>query len=175
MLDAKHANIGNTIGMVKEIHKLSNDPKLADEITLLFMEESNDCDYQIISDDHKLCTHGENSADPCTIGNCPLGKLFDDERNKGVQHFGNVPVDRMQLYGKNTMNLTAGLTRISHTDRRIFWNMFRKNLFHGWIDWLKTWPSYLFHNWKINLLIVIVVFAVYYGAALVGHIHGTYF
>ena len=37
MLSGKHANIGNTVGMIRTIHKLSTDPKLAEEITKLFI------------------------------------------------------------------------------------------------------------------------------------------
>jgi hypothetical protein len=167
MLDPKHKNIGATVGMVKEIHKLSHDPLLAEELTKLFMEESNGCDYK-----HETAAcifNGSTESNmKCRVGNCPLGPLVDEELK-----FGSDP-DRLQLYGKNTMNYGSHI-HIGHTGWRKYWNMFKKNLFHGWIDWFKEWPSYLFHNWKINLLIVIGVFAVYYGSALAGYISGTYF
>ncbi len=184
MLDGKHANIGNTVGMLKEIHKLTDGPEMAEEITKLFMAESDDCDYK----ETPLCTfprllNPEDSRDDlpdCMAGRCPHGQAFDKEIRLKQAQFGSDP-DRMMLYGKNTMNFgnrhemspewhkTVGEhLHVGYTGWRKYWNMWKNNMLHGWIDWFKEWPSYLFANWKANLLIVVGVFAVYYGSAAAG-------
>ena len=193
MLEGKHANIGNTVGMVKSIHKLTTDPKLAEEITKLFMVESDDCDYK----EAPLCTFPrllapEDSRDDlpkCMVGRCPLGNLADKERGTADLEFGCGPdvgcgaKSRMMLYGQNTMGArhpmspewhrtVGGHVHVGYTGWRKYWNMWKNNMLHGWIDWFKEWPPYLCKHWKTNLLIVIVVFAVYYGAGWLGTMSG---
>ena len=179
MLDSKHANIGNTIGMLKEIHTLSEDPEIAAEITKLFMAEAKSCDYKHESGQctfhagqdlvESLLDGNSRISFKCQAGNCPLGPQSDKEET-----------DRLMLYGKNTMGFgwdpepatfptKGGHIHIGYIGWRKYWNMFKKNLLHGWIDWLKGWPPYLFDNWKTNFLVVAGVFAVYYGSALAGH------
>jgi len=183
MLDPKHRNIGATVGMLKLLGKLTDDNDLPEEITKLFMAEAESCDHKHSTGQctfhagedliESLQTGNSEITFQCRIGECPLGREVDKEC-----------ADRTMLYGKNTMHFgydpeptvfptRGGHIHIGYTGWRKYWNMFKKNLFRGWIDWLKGWPPYLRKHWKLNLLVVAGVFAVYYGSALAGH-YSTY-
>jgi hypothetical protein len=176
MLDSKHRNIGATIGLLTRIHKVAgNGEELPVALTELFMLEADDCDYK--HETGACIFNGSTKPNQeCMVGNCPLGPLVDEELKSGANsdafggsdNYSHHSNRRIQLYGKNTMNGEntmnySRLKNVGYAGWCKYWNMF------------KEWPSYLFCNWKTNLLIVIGVFAVYYGSALVGHISGTYF
>jgi hypothetical protein len=164
LLTPKHRNIGSTVGMVKDIHKLSEKPRIAKVLTELFMEESTDCDYK-----HKTgqCTfHVEedltkgdsfttlanyssqvDAALPCRAGNCPLGPLVDKELEFGTN------LDRLQLYGKNTMkygtHTFGGHVHVGYTGWRKHWRAFKqaaKDVFVG------NWRYY-----TVGIVLVLVV------------------
>jgi len=130
MLSGKHANIGATVGMLKFIHKLTPDAKMAEELARLFMAEAESCDYG----ENRTCSFPrlpelaeENDArHACMVGLCPLGPAVDNEID-----------DRQQLYGKNTMGFgcdpeqemsrtKGGHIHIGYTGWRKYWNMFKK-------------------------------------------------
>lgn len=85
-MDAHQKNIGATVGMVKNIHKITghDDVKMPVELTGLFTAESDSC----VSKVEGMCTFhagedlekGDSFTTPkCRVGNCPLGDLVDKE------------------------------------------------------------------------------------------------
>jgi hypothetical protein len=159
MLDREQKNIGATVSMIHMMHKLTDKDELPIELTKLFMLESDNCNSKV----EGCCTFDIDEPDACIsppkcmIGECPLGSIVDKELK-----FGARP-DSLQLYGKDTMNLAAGLTRIGYTGWRKHWHAFKGAAAKYWDD-----------RW-MYFKVVLVVLTVYYGSALVGHIHGTYF
>ena len=87
MLDIKHKNIGATVSMLNLVYGALKTDKLDGPLAELFMEERKECDYLrkgrlLIG--HKcgyfaLYEPGEDKAVPCCIGECPLGRLVDEE------------------------------------------------------------------------------------------------
>lgn len=82
-MDMKHANIGSTVSLILNIHKLSSDEGLPVALADLFTEEAKNCDYLLVS----TCMRKRGDVDhitECTVGNCPL----DDEVNKAAAEGG---------------------------------------------------------------------------------------
>ena len=81
MIDAKHANIGATVSLLLNIHKLTGpDEDLPNMLCDLFTQESEECDYQVKG---SLCTYKGDTPVKCMIGNCPLGAAIDKMAHEG--------------------------------------------------------------------------------------------
>ena len=75
MLDMKHKNIGATVSMMRILSGLVGGKDLPEELSGLFVMESDDCDHKERGD----CVFDLSDRVICNINNCPLGPLVDEE------------------------------------------------------------------------------------------------
>lgn len=82
MIDSKHANIGATVSLLLNAHKLSKGSELPESLAELFTMESVNCDYRSGDEISSFCNHDRISVE-CIIGNCPLGKIVEKTSSEG--------------------------------------------------------------------------------------------
>jgi len=79
-IDRKHACIGATVSLLLNVHKLTSDTKLPNELAGLFTAESEDCDYKDGVDCSFL--REDRRVVKCLVGNCPLGPMVEEASKK---------------------------------------------------------------------------------------------
>ena len=80
----KYMNIGATVVLIKEVHKLSSDEGLPTELAKLFeAEAAMDCDFRKEGAYVATC-HFFEKEQRCMIANCPLGDLSEQQMRQIV-------------------------------------------------------------------------------------------
>lgn len=75
----KHLNIGATVVLLQEIHKLTSDEGLPGELVSLFDAEAKmDCDFRKEGGDVAMCGFNDEEK-RCMVANCPLGALSEQQ------------------------------------------------------------------------------------------------
>jgi hypothetical protein len=143
-MDRKHANIGATVSLLLNIHKLTPDEDLPISLAELFTLESDACDYKW-GNVCKFISAKTVKSDkvPCIVGNCPLGDVIDKVANDQgfptiMEHAKTLPfkqrlacgfVKEGSTFGDDPDNMRVltqgGNIHVGRTGWRGLWNQFK--------------------------------------------------
>jgi len=155
-MDRKHANIGATVSLLLNIHKLVGAAaELPMSLADLFTAESHGCDYKILTDREDLCSFKDlNSKVPCKVGNCPLGVEVDKIAKEQdfptiTEHSLTLPADTKKKcgfdVGKGYKDIDRGVYSFGADPDRLM--LYRQNttgshIHVGYTGWRKLWQEF---------------------------------
>jgi hypothetical protein len=187
IMDRKHANIGATVSLLLNIHKLTPDKELPTALANLFTEESDDCDYKRDNACKFISAKTVKPGTvPCIIGNCPLGALIDKIANDQgfptiTNHAKTLPfkqrlacgfVEEGRTFGDDPDNMRVltqgGNIHIGYTGWRKTWSFIKRTYIFGWPTYFAEWLQDVIDNWKFYTVIAIVILLVIFGSKLAG-------
>jgi hypothetical protein len=154
-IDMKHKNIGATVGLVKNIHKLTGDDEtMLRNLADLFIAEAAECDFRHEINDKPVCVfNGSTSPNlVCCAGECPLGAIVDEEIE--TMDFGCDPEKEIPgvHFGAGYGWSLGGHRHIGYTGWRKYWNSFKAGL----LDYYNFYRK----HWKLGILILVGVILV---------------
>jgi len=130
MIDIKHANIGATVSLVLNAHKLSSSEELPEMVAELFTLEAVGCSHQLTTNSDPLCKYIEGEFVSCSVGNCPLGKIVDDIAAKRAIPTITEHIKKRGVFGEdpdnNTLPTHGGSWHLGYTGWRKYWNNLKK-------------------------------------------------